>query len=200
MCIRDSLQPVSQLHLNVKVNESPAIDLFLTVHQLGPEFTHYKDYIYREKTRLPHPILSDLSLIKNRVPNEWQKPIDGAREIKLKTVTNLSYEQKTITVKAGEPIKFVLVNPDVVPHNWVLIKPGQLATVDDIANKQIADPESAARQYIPVSDDILAATDIVMPSAEYSIFFTAPETPGRYPYLCTFPGHWMVMNGELIVE
>jgi len=194
------LQPVSQLHLNVKVNESPAIDLFLTVHQLGPEFTHYKDYIYREKTRLPHPILSDLSLIKNRVPNEWQKPIDGAREIKLKTATNLSYEQKTITVKAGEPIKFVLVNPDVVPHNWVLIKPGQLATVGDIANKQIADPESAARQYIPVSDDILAATDIVMPSAEYSIFFTAPETPGRYPYLCTFPGHWMVMNGELIVE
>ena len=94
----------------------------------------------------------------------------------------------------------MLVNPDVVPHNWVLIKPGQLQTVGDIANKQIADPEAASRQYIPVSDDILAATDIVMPGQEFPIFFIAPEKPGRYPYLCTFPGHWMVMNGELIAE
>jgi azurin/glucose/arabinose dehydrogenase len=194
------LQSVSQLHLNLKVNEGPPIDMFLTVHKLDSAFTKYSDYIYREKTLLPHPILSDLSLIKNRVPNKWQKPIEGAREIRLKTATNLSYQQKSITVQAGEPIKFTLVNPDVVPHNWVLIKPGQLATVGDIANKQIADPESAARQYIPVSDDILAATDIVMPSEEYSIFFTAPDKPGRFPYLCTFPGHWMVMNGELIVE
>ncbi|MBD3675902.1 MAG: hypothetical protein HUJ26_20530, partial [Planctomycetaceae bacterium] len=126
--------------------------------------------------------------------------IEGARKIRLKTATNLSYERTTITVKAGEPIKFVLANPDVVPHNWVLIKPGQLQAVGDIANKQVADPEAASRQYIPVSDDVLAATDIVMPSQEFSIFFTAPEKPGYYPYLCTFPGHWMVMNGELIVE
>ncbi len=28
----------------------------------------------------------------------------------------------------------------------------------------------------------------------------APLAKGNYPYICTFPGHWMVMNGELIVE
>ena len=27
-----------------------------------------------------------------------------------------------------------------------------------------------------------------------------PAAKGRYPYLCTFPGHWMVMNGAMIVE
>jgi azurin len=32
------------------------------------------------------------------------------------------------------------------------------------------------------------------------IYFLAPTEKGRYPYLCTFPCHWMVMNGELIVE
>ena len=32
------------------------------------------------------------------------------------------------------------------------------------------------------------------------VVFRAPEEPGRYPYLCTFPGHWMVMNGEMFVE
>jgi len=33
-----------------------------------------------------------------------------------------------------------------------------------------------------------------------TISFRAPAEPGRYPYLCTFPGHWMIMNGDLIVE
>ena len=33
-----------------------------------------------------------------------------------------------------------------------------------------------------------------------SIDFDAPAEPGVYPYVCTFPGHWKVMNGELIVE
>jgi azurin len=30
--------------------------------------------------------------------------------------------------------------------------------------------------------------------------FEAPEKPGRYPYLCTFPGHWVVMKGVMIVR
>ena len=27
-----------------------------------------------------------------------------------------------------------------------------------------------------------------------------PSPLGRFPYLCTFPGHWMAMRGTLIVE
>jgi len=29
--------------------------------------------------------------------------------------------------------------------------------------------------------------------------FTAPSTPGQYPYLCTYPNHWRIMNGVLNV-
>jgi azurin len=49
-------------------------------------------------------------------------------------------------------------------------------------------------------DDVLVYTDIVGPQDQFVISFRAPATPGRYPYLCTFPGHWMVMNGEMIVK
>jgi azurin len=56
------------------------------------------------------------------------------------------------------------------------------------------------RQYVPQTDDVLAYTDIVAPQQTATIYFDAPRTKGRYPYLCTFPGHWMVMNGELVVE
>ena len=30
--------------------------------------------------------------------------------------------------------------------------------------------------------------------------FVVSEKPGRYPYLCTFPGHWRIMRGVLVVE
>ena len=43
-------------------------------------------------------------------------------------------------------------------------------------------------------------TDAVPPLEDFTIHFRAPTGPGRYPYLRTFPGHWMVMNDQLIVE
>ena len=64
----------------------------------------------------------------------------------------------------------------------------------------IADPEAVLRQYVPKSDEVISYTDIVQPGQEFTIYFRAPQEKGHYPYLCTFPGHWMVMNGELIVE
>lgn len=29
--------------------------------------------------------------------------------------------------------------------------------------------------------------------------FEAPAEPGIYPYVCTFPGHWVMMKGDLVV-
>ena len=120
--------------------------------------------------------------------------------LKLQTAGNLTYSSKTLTVRAGQTVKFTLENPDVVPHNWALLKPGTLARVGELTNRLIADPEAASRHYIPDSTDVLCYTDVVYPGDQCAIYFEAPKEPGRYPYLCTFPGHWLVMNGELIVE
>ena len=37
------------------------------------------------------------------------------------------------------------------------------------------------------------------PNGRADLNFTAPTQPGRYPYLCTFPGHWRVTRGVLLV-
>ena len=113
---------------------------------------------------------------------------------------NLTFSTRTLRSKAGESVQFTFVNPDVVPHNWVLVRPGSLSAVGDLANKLIADPDAVLRHYVPKTGDVLVYTDIVPPQQSAVIHFQAPSEPGRYPYLCTFPGHWMVMNGELIVE
>ena len=61
-------------------------------------------------------------------------------------------------------------------------------------------PDAAARNYVPKTDEVLVYTDVVPPQGTAAIHFRAPGERGRYPFLCTFPGHWMVMNGEMLVE
>ena len=84
-----------------------------------------------------------------------------------------------IEVKAGEPIEFTLKNPDVVPHNWVLVKPGTLERTGEQSNRMISDPEAAIRHYVPASTDVIAHTDIVWPANSFTIYFKAPSQPGR---------------------
>ncbi len=194
------LQPVNQLHLRLYVDGHAAHDLFATVHKLDAPFTDFPGYEPTSKTIAAHPMLADLALATIQIPNPWRKPIKKARKITLETGKNLTYATRTLKVRPGEPIQFTLSNPDVVPHNWALVNPGALRSVGEMSNRLVADPEAAARHYIPQTSDVLFYTDVVPPREEFTIYFLAPEKPGRYPYLCTFPGHWMVMNGELVVE
>jgi azurin len=53
---------------------------------------------------------------------------------------------------------------------------------------------------VPDSADILCHTRVLDPQKKTAIHFTAPAKAGRYPYVCSFPGHWAVMRGVLIVE
>jgi putative heme-binding domain-containing protein len=194
------LQPVNQLHLRLRVDSGPAHDLFLTVHRLASPFTDIPNYKPVARTIAAHPILSDLRASAKPALNPWRTALADARSLTLQADKNLTFAQRSLTVRAGEPIKLTFVNPDAVPHNWVLIKPGSLEPIGEQVNRLIADPEAALRQYVPKSADVLAYTDIVPPQGRFSIYFRAPAEKGRYPYLCTFPGHWMVMNGQLIVE
>jgi len=111
-----------------------------------------------------------------------------------------AFAQKELHAKAGERLSLVFENPDAMPHNWVLVKIGGVKRVGELANRLITESDAVARSYVPESPDVLAHTRILNPKKKTTIHFTAPANPGRYPYICTFPGHWMLMRGELIVE
>jgi putative heme-binding domain-containing protein len=194
------LQPVNQLHLHIGVATGQACDLYATIHSLGRPFTNLPDYRPRRKLVAAHPILADLALNVPRAPNPWRKGIKGARSIVVAAGKNLSFDERSLIVRAGEPIRLTFRNPDVVPHNWILVAPGTLNKVGDLVNKLVAEPDAVARHYVPRSDDVLVYTDIVGPGESFTIHFRAPLQKGRYPYLCSFPGHWMVMNGQMIVK
>jgi putative heme-binding domain-containing protein len=43
------------------------------------------------------------------------------------------------------------------------------------------------------------ASTLLQPREVQKLSFTAPTVPGVYPYVCTYPGHWMRMHGALYV-
>jgi azurin len=138
-------------------------------------------------------------MLKAAVKNPWLAKLEGARAITIEAASNLAYKTPELRAKPGKKLALTFVNPDVVPHNWVLVKPGTLTTVGTLADALIADPEAVARHYVPKSDDVVAYADITEPGKQQTIYFTVPDGPGRYPFLCTFPGHWKLMNGVMIV-
>ncbi|MBK8502913.1 MAG: hypothetical protein IPL46_12270 [Saprospiraceae bacterium] len=53
--------------------------------------------------------------------------------------------------------------------------------------------------YIPESENVLFHTNLLAPQSSDAIYFEAPPEPGNYAYVCTFPGHALIMRGVLKV-
>jgi putative heme-binding domain-containing protein len=194
------LQPVNQLLLHLSVGPGLPVHLFATVHELDKDFTAYDGYKPRQKIVRPHPIHADLAMAVKTNPNRWKYPIGNNRAVKIEAGPNLSFVPNQIKAKPGEVLALTFQNPDVVPHNLAIIKPGTLPAVGILANQLIGDPQAIVRHYVPDSPDVIVHTDVVMPSDKFTIYFKAPDKKGFYPFVCTFPGHWMVMNGNLVIE
>lgn len=130
-------------------------------------------------------------------PVTWSNP-DGDRTILLGTLPGLKFDTALLTVKAGDKIRLVFRNTDDMLHNFVLAAPGRADAVGNAALE--LGLEGPSKNYVPDTDDVLYHTALVSPGGSDTIFFSAPETPGDYDYLCSFPGHAMSMRGILRVE
>jgi len=124
----------------------------------------------------------------------------GATVIKLKVIKNeMKYDLKEITVEAGKPVEIVFENPDFMQHNLVIGQIGSLETIGKAADKMASDPQGAEKQYVPQLPEVLFASKLVNPQQAETLRFIAPAKTGDYPYVCTFPGHWSIMNGVMKV-
>jgi putative membrane-bound dehydrogenase-like protein len=109
----------------------------------------------------------------------------------------MMYDVTQLVVKPGRKIRLTFANPDFMPHNILLVKPGK---ADEIGEKAMAlGAKGFEVNYVPESPDILWASKLVDHGKEQVIEFTAPKTEGAYPYICSFPGHHLIMRGTLIV-
>ncbi len=115
----------------------------------------------------------------------------------------VKYDVTSIAAAPGELVKVVLTNAGTLPknvmgHDWVLLKAGT-----DAAAFAAAAATEPGNGYIPagMKGSVLAFIPLLGPRETGEVTFTAPSEPGRYPFLCTFPGHYVIgMKGELVVK
>jgi azurin len=194
------ITPVNQLHVRLRVGGPRPLDLFASVHALAPAFTSFKGYQEIAKIPVPDaPMTADVATTLAAQENPWATG-EAGRTIELEAALGLQFATKRLTATAGERLTLVFKNPDLVPHNFVLAAPDSLPKLGDQVNKLISQPGAAARHYVPMATEVLVWTNMVAPRQEFTIHFNAPATPGEYPYFCSFPGHWQVMNGVLEVK
>jgi azurin len=127
----------------------------------------------------------------------------GPREVEITAGDTMKYSVTSIEARPGEEIKVILTNNgtqpvEVMGHNWVLLKMGS-----DVAAFDAAALNSKATGYIPdaLKDEIIAHIDLLGPRKSGEVTFKAPDAPGDYPFLCTFPAHYQTgMKGFLTVK
>jgi azurin len=114
------------------------------------------------------------------------------------TQPGLKFDASLITLKAGARVRLVFRNSDDMLHNFVLCAPGRGGAVGEAAMAMgVAGP---AKHYVPDSSDVLFHTALAAPGDSDTIYFTGPKEPGDYDFICSFPGHAMLMKGVLKVE
>ncbi|MDO6602240.1 PVC-type heme-binding CxxCH protein [Arenibacter palladensis] len=111
----------------------------------------------------------------------------------------MAFDKKTLHATAGQTVEIVLNNKDQMSHNLVVIQPGSLDTFGAMVDGFLKNPEAEKMGYVPKSRYVLGATDMLTPGVTGSVIFKLPDTPGIYPYVCTFPGHWRMMQGVIVV-
>jgi putative membrane-bound dehydrogenase-like protein len=149
----------------------------------------------------------------NKTPNErltrvliaWNviaetKLAADVKSIKIRTIKEaMKFDLKEFTVKPGQTVEITFENPDAMAHNMVIVKPKMMAKVGQAGDKMMKDKKGLEKNYVPTMPEVLFSTPLVNPGQTYKLTFKAPETVGDYPYVCTFPGHWTLMNGVMKV-
>ncbi len=131
------------------------------------------------------------------------QPDPAGRLIEITASDSLRFSVTEITAAPGEKIRVKLTNLGTMPkqamgHNFILLKAEADPEVYASAAIQAAqtDFEPAA-----LADQVIAATKLLGPKESDTITFTVPETPGTYPFLCSFPAHFIAgMKGVLVVK
>ena len=124
----------------------------------------------------------------------------SVRTVAIKAVPGaMQYDVKEIKAKPGEVLEITLANGDTMQHNLLVVLPGKMAEVGVAGDRMGETAAGKARHFVPDSPAVIAVMGLVDPGATGRMFLAVPRKPGTYNYVCTYPGHWRMMNGKLRV-
>jgi azurin len=152
-----------------------------------------------EATQLAEKLSEGLSDESRRAARRDLRSL-GVQVVRIEAVPEeMSFDVKWFVVEAGKPVQIVLYNPDAMSHNLVVGKPGALRDIGMAASTMTLSADPKVKPYVPDSPLVLEATRLLNWGETDRLSFTAPAAAGDYPYVCTFPGHWVRMYGVMLV-
>ncbi len=131
----------------------------------------------------------------NEMPASWGETADQV--ISIGTMPGLQWDIKTIQINAGDKIKWIFNNNDDMTHNLAILAPGAADAIATAAMNMGL--KGSELNYIPKSPKVLFHTGLIQPGESETFYFIAPDKPGNYPFICTYPGHGGVMRGVIKV-
>ncbi|WP_038170920.1 PVC-type heme-binding CxxCH protein [Verrucomicrobium sp. BvORR106] len=125
----------------------------------------------------------------------------GVSVFVIKTVhEQLRFDTQRIVVEKGKPFEILFENTDVMPHNLVVVEPDQHLNIGMAAMTMSPnDKDKKGRAYLPKDFKVLDATHMLEPGQKEKLQLKAPDKEGNYEFVCTFPGHAMIMWGQVVV-
>ena len=124
--------------------------------------------------------------------------------IDLKSDDMMKFDQTSVTVAAScKTIEIKLAHTGKLPitamgHNVVISPTPVFQAVAQAGMKA-----GVAADYVPVGDArVIAHTKVVGGGGSTTASFpgSALTAGGDYTFYCSFPGHWAIMKGKLVVE
>jgi len=128
-----------------------------------------------------------------------------AEDVKIEITGNdqMQYSTKAFEVTEGQKVVLSFKHIGQLPaiamgHNVVILQPG---TEIPAFSAKCAPAKDTA--YIPQDEEskkqMVAYTKMLGGGESDEITFTAPAA-GEYPFICTFPGHFAIMQGVMTVK
>ena len=108
----------------------------------------------------------------------------------------MAYLTKEFTVKAGQEVTLIMDNTatsEVMKHNIVILN-------DKSKINEVGMAALKAKDYLPEHPAIIVATAMADAGSKSEVTFTAPSESGEYTFICTYPGHYAMMQGVMIVK
>jgi azurin len=153
----------------------------------------------------PLCLASTLAQTKKPTPDAAAKApaAGGVRTVEIVGTEQMKYDVTTITAKPGEQLRIRLTAKGTMPkiamaHNVVVLRLGTSPVKFITAGAQSRETDFIAPD---MKGQVLAATPLAGAGETVDVTFKAPTAPGKYPFVCTFPGHFQAgMTGVLVVK
>ena len=149
----------------------------------------------RNKLRLPFSILGlGCSALLLSLTSCSRAPEAPPKAVTVQADDKMRFDVTAFEAKPGQKIVVTFKNVGTTPkfsmgHNFVLLD--RSVNEQNVTKFLDAASTEAAHDYVPPgSKEVLAHSKLLGPAETDTVTFNAPQIPGDYLYLCSFPGHY----------